>query len=213
VNGRPILRPRTSEDPRITLQNSFGTPRPQQIQRMPIESSSRILGVHLSPTGNFSDAINAYKTKADKFAVLLKSPRIRAVEARIFHRSIYVPSMRYGLAALSASEEDLKGAQSRVLASLLQKMNVSRSLPTSLRHGPLELGGMALFDLRTELGIETVKFLRDAIFSNFSTGRLILLNLQYSQLEAGIGDSLLKTQQYPTISDPMVDPFSSGIFI
>ena len=48
-----------------------------------------------------------------------------------------------------------------------------------------------------------MKFLRDAIFSNSSAGRLILLNLQYSQLEAGIGESLL---EHPTIPVPYLTP-------
>jgi hypothetical protein len=132
------------------------------------------------------------KSKADSFAARLKSPRIGVTEATIFHRSIYIPTMRYGLAAISASEEDLSGIQTRVLSSLLQKMRVSRSIPTSIRHGPVELGGLALYDLRTELGIETLKFLRNAIFSNSAAGRLILLNLQYLQPEAGISECLLE---------------------
>ncbi|KAI2512858.1 hypothetical protein MHU86_1404 [Fragilaria crotonensis] len=201
--GRPRIRPVSPQDPSITLQNSVGNPSPQAIPRMSLEASSRVLGVHLSPSGDFSESIKVYKRKADEFAARLHSPRIRAPEARIFHRSIYVPTMRYGLAALSASEETLAGVQSRVLASLLQKMNVSKSLPTAIRHGPQEFGGLALYDLRTEIGIENIKFLRDAVFANSSAGRLILINLQYLQLEAGIGEGLL---QHPTIPVPYLTP-------
>ena len=55
--------------------------------------------------------------------------------------------MWYGLAAISASEEDMTGIQTKVLASLLQKLRVSRSIPTSIRHDQEELGGLALYDL------------------------------------------------------------------
>lgn len=170
---------------------------------MPLETSSRVLGVHLSPTGNFSDAIRVYKSKADTFAARLKSPRIGPTEAAIFHRSIYVPTMRYGLAAISASEEDMAGIQTKILASLLQKMKVCSSIPASIRHGPTELGGLALFDMRTELGIENLKFLRNAIYSHSSAGHLILLNLQYLQLESGIGECLL---EHPTIAVSYLTP-------
>ena len=35
------------------------------------------------------------------------------------------------------------------------------------------------------MGIESLKFFRDAIYSNSENGKLLWLNLQYSQLEAG----------------------------
>lgn len=202
-NGRPRLRPIKPDDPTITLCTSVGPQHAQEIPRMPTEASSRVLGVHLSPSGDFSDMIRLYKKKADQFAARLHSPQIRASEARIFHRSIYVPTMRYGLAALVASDNELAGVQSRVLASILQKLNISKSLPTAIRHSPLELGGLALYDLRTEIGIENIKFLRDAIFANSSAGKLILLNLQYHQLEAGIAEPLL---EQPTVPVPYLTP-------
>lgn len=135
----------------------------------------------------------------DTFAARLLSPKIGATEALIFHRSIYIPTMRYGLSAISASEEEMAGIQSKVLSSILRKLHVSRHLLTSIRHGPIEIGGLALYDMRTEIGIENIKFLRNAIYSHSSAGQLILLNLQYLQLEAGIGDGLL---EQPQISIP-----------
>ncbi len=81
--------------------------------------------------------------------------------------------------------------QSRIIPAILQKLNVHSTTPTSIRHGPRELGGLALYNLRTEVGIESLKFFRDAIYSNSETGKLLRLNLQYSQLEAGIGRDIL----------------------
>jgi hypothetical protein len=195
--GRPKFRQILPTDPKLTLYTKLGSSDAQTIPRMPLEHSARVLGVRLSPSGRFSDHIQVYKQKADTFAARLISPRIGATEARIFHRSIYVPSMRYGLASVSADEEELNCIQTRILASILQKMKVSRTLPTSIRHGPYELGGLDLYDLRTELGIEMIKFMRDAIFSNSSAGRMLVLNLQYLQLEAGIGPSILENPAIP----------------
>lgn len=91
---------------------------------------------------------------------------------------------------MSASAEEMAGVQSRVHASILQKMNASKSMPIFIRHGPLKLGGLVLYDLCTELGIENIKLLRDAVvFADSSAGRMILLNLQYLQLEATIGNA------------------------
>ena len=66
-----------------------------------------MLGVLLNPLGNFSAHIAFMKKKADTFASRLLSPRLKAHNIRTFHRSIYTPSMRYGLAALAVDEEVL----------------------------------------------------------------------------------------------------------
>ncbi len=131
------------------------------------------------------------------------SPRLTASDISIFHRTTYVPSMRYGLAAVAIDEEELNKVQSRILPAILQKLNIQSTIPTSIRHGPRELGGIALYDLRTEAGIESLKFLRDALYSNSENGKLIRLNLQYSQIEAGIGEDLL---QFPTINISYLTP-------
>ena len=111
--------------------------------------------------------------------------------------------MRYGLAALAVDEEILAGVQSRVIKSMLQKMHVQSTIPTAIRHGPPELGGLGLYDLRSEVGIEAIKFFRNAIYSNSECGKLLRINLQYSQLEAGIGQALL---EHPTIHISYLTP-------
>jgi hypothetical protein len=47
-------------------------------------------------------------------------------------------------------------------------------------------------DLRTELGISTLKFFRQAIYTGSETGKLLLMSLKYSQIEAGISEHLLE---------------------
>ena len=66
--------------------------------------------------------------------------------------------MRYSLAAVAANEEELAAVQSQISRTILQKLHIRSTIPTALRYGPLELGGLALYDLRTELGIEISNF-------------------------------------------------------
>ena len=81
--------------------------------------------------------------------------------------------MRYGLAAVAVDEEELGGVQLRVLQAILKKLNVRSTIPTAIRHGPKEMGGLELYDLRTEVGLESIKNFRDAIYSNSENGKLI----------------------------------------
>jgi hypothetical protein len=133
-----------------------------------------------------------HRQKADMYAVRIMSPRMSAEDARFFHRTTYIPSMRYGLSAVALDEDELANVQSCILQVTLKNLNVQSTIPASIRHGPKELGGLELYDLSTEAGIESIKFFRDALYADSENGRLLRLNLQYSQLEAGIGDSLLE---------------------
>ena len=47
-------------------------------------------------------------------------------------------------------------------------------------------------DLRTELGISNLKLLRDAIYTESEAGKLMIFNVKYSQIEAGISEPLLE---------------------
>ena len=162
-----------------------------------------MLGVILNPMGNFSDHISELKKRADAYSRRLLSPQITPLDASIFHQSIYIPSMRYSLAALAVDEQALSGIQSKIMKSLLQKMGYSSNTPTSIRHGPPELGGLGLYDLRTEAGLEAIKFFRNSVYENSETGNLLRINLEHSQRESGILQPLLEC---PNIYVPYLTP-------
>ena len=190
-DGRPECRVTKSDDPPLTLK-SGPNPIPQPITCRSTTDANRTLGVFLAPNGNFSKHLHVLKTKADRFSVRLRSSRLNHHDVRTFHSSMYKPSMRYSLPALAVDEEELEQLQTKIMPTMLQKLGASSTTPTVIRHGPTEFAGLYLFDLRTEFGIETIQLLRDAVYSQSEVGNLILLNLQYSQLEAGIGPILLE---------------------
>jgi hypothetical protein len=201
--GRPHLRPVSPQDPSLTLTTQGDTTTSTEIRRLPLTKASRILGVHLSPNGDFSKQLIVLKEKADTFAIRLRSPKLTSNDIQTFHRTMYAPAMRYVLPALAVDEEELAPIQSKVLASMLQKLGYSSKIPTSIRHGPIELGGLALIDLRTELGISNLKYMRDSIYSETEVGKLMTLNVKYSQIESGIKEPLL---EHPGISISYLTP-------
>ena len=189
--GRPVLRPIFPNDPVLSLKQGT-SPEPTLIRRTNLDESQRMLGVLLNPLGDFGDHVKFLQQKADTFAHQIMSPRLSSGDVRIFHRTTYIPSMRYGLAAVVLDEEILGRVQSKVVqSSILRKLQVQSTIPTAIQHGPAEFGGLDIYDLRTEADLEALQFLRDAPYSGSENGQLIRLNLRYSQIEAGIGQSLL----------------------
>ncbi len=80
--------------------------------------------------------------------------------------------MRYGLSStIVHTAEDLQGIQLQVIATMLQKNAHSSKIPTAIRHGPIAVEGLDLFDTRTEIGIEQLKPLRDSLFADSAIGK------------------------------------------
>ena len=78
----------------------------------------------------------------------------------------------------------------------LKKLGYSSKVPTEIRHGPIEMGGLNLMNLRTEIGISAIKYMRNAIYSASETGSLLMiLNLKYSQIEAGISNNIVENTE------------------
>jgi hypothetical protein len=158
----------------------------------PPTQSTRILGVYLNPMGDFTDHIETLRKKSHQLASRIKSSRLSSENTLLFLRTIYAPSMLYSLPAVAADEENLASVQSSMITAALQKMGASKTTPTAIRHGPAELGGLSMIDLRTELGICNIKFLRTAIYTGSEAGKLLIMSLKYTQLEAGVSFNLLE---------------------
>ena len=100
--------------------------------------------------------------------------------------------MRYGLSStIVHTAKDLQGNKSQVIATVLQKMHISIKIPTAIRHGPIALGELDLYNMRTEIGAERLKLLRDSLFADSATGKYIMINLRATQLEAGVDFCIL----------------------
>jgi hypothetical protein len=190
--GRPVLRPIHADDPVLQLYQGTQRTKFESIKRTKPTDASRILGVHISPVRDFLAQIQVLEEKSEQFAILLKSPKLSSNDVRICHKTMYGPAMTYPLVAMAVDEEELDCIQTPVLPILVQKLGLNRNLPVAIRHGPIELGGLALTDLRTELGIKVIKYFRNAIYSKSAAGDLILATLKYLQQESGIGEALLE---------------------
>jgi hypothetical protein len=111
--------------------------------------------------------------------------------------------MRYSLPAVAVDEEELDQIQTKIIPTIVQKLGHSSKLPKAIRHGPVEMGGLGLIDLRTEAGIEMIRFFRNSVYKKSKVRQLLLLSLQSSQLEAGIPNQLLEE---PQVAVPYLTP-------
>ena len=147
--GRPVLRKQLPTDPSVVRrrgESDIVTEIPRQHEG----AASRILGVYQNPTGDFSTQLIVMKKKADKFAGLLLSPRMTTTDIRLFHKTMYAPAMRYALPAIAVDEEEYEQVQNRIIPVIVQRLGFIVIFPRQYGLGPVELGGLGLYNLRTE---------------------------------------------------------------
>jgi hypothetical protein len=116
----------------------------ENIRYQPYSQPNRILGVHLTPSGDFSHQLALLKKKADSFADRLLSPHLSSREITIFMKTTYGPAMGYVLPSLAVDEEELYPVQSHLLSVVLRRLGFSSKTPVALRHGPREMGGLRI---------------------------------------------------------------------
>ncbi|KAI2497820.1 hypothetical protein MHU86_16654 [Fragilaria crotonensis] len=143
------------------------------------------------------------KTKADAYFHQIKSPRLSSSDVRVFVRTTYEPAMRYSLPAIAIDEEELDSIQTRIIPTIVQKLGFSSKLPTAIRYEPISMGGLGLMDLRTECGIEMIKYFRHHVYCKTQVGELLIIQLKTMQLEAGIPQPLL---EHPGLEIPYLTP-------
>ena len=73
-SGRPTLRPIKPMDAPLQLHSGSITQHKTTIRRTSLDSSTRMLGVMLNPSGTFSDHISFLKKRADEYARRLLAP-------------------------------------------------------------------------------------------------------------------------------------------
>ncbi|KAI2495163.1 hypothetical protein MHU86_19348 [Fragilaria crotonensis] len=123
--------------------------------------------------------------------------------------------MRYSLPAIAVDEEELAQVQTKIISTIVQKLGLSSKLPVSVRHGPISMGGFGLMDLRTEGGIEMVKYFRHEVYGNTEVRKLLLLQLQASQATR-IGSThatIIGTEYTYTVPHADLDSLNASVHV
>ncbi|KAI2491160.1 hypothetical protein MHU86_23387 [Fragilaria crotonensis] len=150
-NGRPYLLPINPTDHDLQLSTQGNNDTSTTIRRWSLNKANRILGVYLSPDGDFTTQLQILHEESRRIRLHTQVPRLTPQDIITFHRTTYGPSMRYVLPALSIDEEELSMVQCKILSAILNKLGHTSKLPTEIRHGPIEMGGLARIDLAPKL--------------------------------------------------------------
>jgi hypothetical protein len=103
---------------------------------------------------------------------------------------------------ITAEAKQLEKMQAKLIQVLLPAMGYNRHMPTAIRHGPMELCGIGLLDLRTLIGSTKVQHILQQLRLPRVTGLMLIIYLNWLQIIAGTSIPILDdARQLPHITD------------
>lgn len=151
----------------------------------------KTLGSLECPGGNYKAEHKRLLAKADDMAYRVSSTKLSAREAWCLFRSTYIPSITYSLIVGTLSERQAQTVQSKFIQAILPTMGYNSKTPQAIVFGPTSLGGLGLNHLFAEQGMmKTVSLIKN-IRAGRPLGNLLMAQLCWAQMEAGISQSIL----------------------
>ena len=99
---------------------------------------------------------------------------------------MYIPAVAYLFAAKYMQEADLTKIENKALMTFLPKMGYNWNTARAVVYGPEENGGLGIKNLYAEQSIEQIKALIQHIRLDSPLGLIIMINLEWVQIIAGI---------------------------
>jgi ribonuclease HI len=157
----------------------------------------RTLGVRLAPAGNWDDEFNFRRDQSRELAMLLAGSVLSKETARVGYLQMVCPKLEFPLSVTQFTQDQCDRISSPALRACMSKMGYNRNMPKEVVYGPVELFGVGLHDIFIEQGVKSVTMLVGHIRQDSDTGRMMRIELQWCQVQAGTSINLLEDPQVP----------------
>ena len=158
----------------------------------------RTLGVRAAPAGNWDDEFAFRLGQSRELALMASlSKASKSATERGFRAMVY-PKLEFPLTVTQFSQKQCDRILSPILNVCLPKMGFNRHMPREVVYGPISAGGLGFHDLFIEQGIKHVQCLVGHLREPKSvTGKMIRIEMDWCQVQAGIGTNLLTKVDNP----------------
>lgn len=164
--------------------------------------SNKTLGIRQATTGDDTDQCSYLRQESIRIANLALTSNFTKYEAYTAYRFCYIPFVSYSLGTTTLTDHQLHSISGHATGTFLTRMGFNRHFPRAAAYGPLEFGGLALYDLTTEQGVLQIKLLLEHVYHTTETGKLLMIAVHSLQMEAGISAPILTdlSQELPYIT-------------
>jgi hypothetical protein len=174
----------------ITI-TSRATGRTSGVKRKSVEEGHRTLGFHMSGDGKCEAHKKVMIDKALLYSNAIHNSTMWRGESAVEYNSFYMPSLGYGVPATTLTKEECEDIQRPLVNAILPKMGIVRSAPRKVVFGTKQYGGLGLTHLAALQGNSRLQYLLGHLRCGDTTGELMQMLLEYTQLEYGRRGNLL----------------------
>ena len=133
--------------------------------------------------------------QATELALQLAGAHISHGTARLAYCMMVCPKLEYPLAVTQFTPGQCNRILSKKFRVMLPTLGFNRNLPRAVVFGPVAMGGLGLHDLYVEQGVRQISALVGHLRQASETSRMMTIELEWCQVQAGTGVNLLESPQ------------------
>jgi hypothetical protein len=123
--------------------------------------------------------------KALLYSNVIRNSTMWRGESAVAYNSFYMPSLGYGVPTTTLTKEECEDIQRPLVNAILPKMGIARSAPRKVVFRTKQYGGLSLTHLAALQGNSRLQYLLGHLRCGDTTGELMQMLLEYTQLECG----------------------------
>ena len=126
-----------------------------------------------------------FSIKFQNFVKFLASCPLTRKETWVAYSMYFVPSYTYSAFTLSLPMTHINKIQRNFMPILLTKLGFHSTFPRSIVFAPTHIGGIGITPFNVIITQRKIKFLYRHIRANTEIGKVLIINLQWAQVQAG----------------------------
>ena len=166
--------------------------------------------MRMAPSGGWKDEFIYRLSQSRDLARRLASSQLPSGTARLAYSMLICPKIEYPLAVTQFTQDQCNRIASPIVCAALSSMGFNQHMPREIVFGPHSLGGIGLHNLYVEQGIRHISGLIGHLRQGSTTGLLMLAQVQWCQIQAGCGFSLLHK---PSLTFPSITLKTVGSWV
>lgn len=190
TEGIGFLRPK-HQFQNMVLLNSSETNLAVSIPQKEFNEPHKTLGVMECPNGDNKSEFDRLYKKSLSLVQRITTKKINPYESQLYYFTTYLPSMTYGFTVGTFTEKQLGTIQRSVTPHFSSSMGFVRSIPTEIKFGPKNLGGMGMRSLFAEQGTEKSLSILRYLRCERPVSKTLWMYLRWCQRIAGTSFSIL----------------------
>jgi Reverse transcriptase (RNA-dependent DNA polymerase) len=157
-------------------------------------ASHKTLGTYKCMNGNESDHYKYLYKKSEKFGYQAINGQLNKRQARMAYKTTYITSMLYSLPAMSLSEADTNTLQQPGIQSFLRIGGYEKNYPRAAVYAGPKFRGLGLPQLYAVCSGIKIESILGNVNAENDTGELIKVDLNWLQLNCGMGTKVLENK-------------------